>query len=338
VTQPPQPNFAHLLSLSGPYGTYEHADHAIPRVEHGYCTDDVARVLLVASRESDPSPELCRLARSSLEFLRGAQSSDGRFTNRRGASGSWRGAATSDDCWGRAVWSLGTAIARSCDSDLVNAATQLFKRSVKVVSPSLRSMAFAAFGATEVLSVDPSNEDARAMVLSASTLLDRPEPISGWHWCEHQLAYANAALPEAMVVAGSIVGNDRLVETGLRQLKWLLDMASSEGHLSVTPASGRRPDTAAEKFDQQPIEVAAISEACLRAHALTGDDAWIEGHELAVRWFLGANDIGAPMYDPVTGGGYDGLTATGPNLNQGAESTIALLTTLQQARHFELAC
>ena len=56
-----------------------------------------------------------------------------------------------------------------------------------------------------------------------------------------------------------------------------------------------------------------------------------------MRWFLGENDIGAPMYDPVTGGGYDGLTATGPNLNQGAESTIALLTTLQQARHFELA-
>jgi hypothetical protein len=337
VTQPPQPDFAHLLSLSGPYGTFEHADHANARAEHGYCTDDVARVLLVASRESEPSRELCQLARSSLEFLRGAQCPDGLFTNRRGTSGAWLGTATSEDCWGRAVWSLGTAIARSGDIDLVNAATELFNRSVQVVSPSLRSMAFAAFGAAEVLSVDPANEGAHAMVLSASTLLDRPEPVGGWHWCEHQLAYANAALPEAMMVTGSIVGNERLVETGLRQLKWLLDMASSEGHLSVTPACGRRPNVAAEKFDQQPIEVAAMSEACLRAHALTGDDAWIEGHELAVRWFLGENDIGAPMYDPVTGGGYDGLTATGPNLNQGAESTIALLTTLQQARHFELA-
>lgn len=337
MTQPPQPDFTHLLSLSGPYGTFEHADHANARAEHGYCTDDVARVLLVASRENDRSRELSQLAWSSLEFLRGAQSPDGLFTNRRATSGVWLGTATNDDCWGRAVWSLGTASARSDDIDLVNEATRLFNRSVGVISPSLRSMAFATFGAAEVLSVDPTNEGARAMMLNSSRLFDRPEPIVGWRWCEDQLTYANAALPEAMMVTGSFVGNDRLLESGLGQLKWLLDMASSEGHLSVTPAQGRRPNAAAERFDQQPIEVAAMSEACLRAHALTGDDRWIEGHELAVRWFLGENDIGAPMYCADTGGGYDGLTASGPNLNQGAESTIALLTTLQQARHFELA-
>ena len=38
------------------------------------------------------------------------------------------------------------------------------------------------------------------------------------------------------------------------------------------------------------------------------------------------------MYDPGTGGGYDGLTATGRNTNQGAESTLALISTLQQSR------
>ena len=32
-------------------GTFEHAVFAEPRPEHGYCTDDMARVLVVASRE-----------------------------------------------------------------------------------------------------------------------------------------------------------------------------------------------------------------------------------------------------------------------------------------------
>ena len=32
------------------------------------------------------------------------------------------------------------------------------------------------------------------------------------------------------------------------------------------------------------------------------------------------------MWDPATGGGYDGLHADGPNLNQGAESTLALIS------------
>ena len=54
----------------------------------------------------------------------------------------------------------------------------------------------------------------------------------------------------------------------------------------------------------------------------------------AVDWFLGDNDVGVPMWDPATGGGYDGLTPHGPNLNQGAESTLALISTLQHARRW----
>ncbi len=53
---------------------------------------------------------------------------------------------------------------------------------------------------------------------------------------------------------------------------------------------------------------------------------------IAAAWFDGDNDTGARMWDPATGGGYDGLEATGVNLNQGAESTIALISTRQQAR------
>jgi len=52
----------------------------------------------------------------------------------------------------------------------------------------------------------------------------------------------------------------------------------------------------------------------------------------SIGWFLGDNDIGTPMWNPATGGGYDGLTPHGPNVNQGAESTLALIATLQHAQ------
>ncbi len=38
------------------------------------------------------------------------------------------------------------------------------------------------------------------------------------------------------------------------------------------------------------------------------------------------------MTDPMHGGGFDGLHATGVNQNQGAESTLAALATQQRAR------
>ena len=38
------------------------------------------------------------------------------------------------------------------------------------------------------------------------------------------------------------------------------------------------------------------------------------------------------MWDPSTGGAFDGLQSDGANLNQGTESTLALLSTMQHAR------
>jgi hypothetical protein len=66
---------------------------------------------------------------------------------------------------------------------------------------------------------------------------------------------------------------------------------------------------------------------------LTGETYWKSVQTLATQWFMGNNDVGVVMFDPATGGGYDGLTARGPNLNQGAESTLCLLSTLQLAHH-----
>ena len=40
------------------------------------------------------------------------------------------------------------------------------------------------------------------------------------------------------------------------------------------------------------------------------------------------------MFDDVSGGGYDGLEPHGVNLNQGAESTLAFVSTMQRAHSF----
>jgi hypothetical protein len=75
-----------------------------------------------------------------------------------------------------------------------------------------------------------------------------------------------------------------------------------------------------------------MADACSRAWILTGDRRWKDRVERAARWFVGANDAGMALYDPQTGGCGDGLGPDYTNLNQGAESTLAALTVLQQAR------
>ena len=117
-------------------------------------------------------------------------------------------------------------------------------------------------------------------------------------------------------------------------LAWLLDLETLRGHLSVTGVQGRGPSDHGPQFDQQPIEVAAMADACWRAYSLTGDEVWARGVALAAAWFAGENDIGLRMYDAVSGGGFDGLQPDSVNLNQGAESTLALISTMQRASAF----
>ena len=73
----PAPVFDHLLRLTDRRGTLEHARFAEPLPEHGYCTDDVARVLVVTTREPSPERTLNGLAGIALRFLNDAQALTG---------------------------------------------------------------------------------------------------------------------------------------------------------------------------------------------------------------------------------------------------------------------
>ena len=110
------------------------------------------------------------------------------------------------------------------------------------------------------------------------------------------------------------------------------------GHLSVVPVGGWGQGERRPGFDQQPIEVAALADACVRAAAVTGDSSWLNGVGMCVAWFLGDNDAKVPLLDEQTGGGYDGLGPTGRNRNQGAESTLAMISVLPAGLPRQHAC
>ena len=105
------PGYGHLWALTDRYGTYEHAEGTVARREHGYCTDDVARLLVVVARERRPTAMTRQLERGALRFVADAQDVTGASRNRRSANGRWHGRSTVEDCWGRSLWGFGTATA-----------------------------------------------------------------------------------------------------------------------------------------------------------------------------------------------------------------------------------
>jgi hypothetical protein len=324
--------FDHLDRLSDSRGLFEHALLSEPRPEHGYCVDDVARGLVVVCRETNRTPRLQKLASRYLNFVVAAVDGDGNCHNRMDVEGEWRDEAGVGDWWGRALWGLGVAAAHGSTEGIRARALLTFRRAARQRSDHPRAMACAALGAAEVLGAYPSEPAARALLSDAIACIPPNAANRMWPWPEPRLHYGNGTFAEALIVAGVALHQTATLDRGLTLLSFLLALETREGHLSVTPVGGRGPDDVGPRFDQQPIEVAAIADACASAYRATLDPRWLCGVRLAWNWFLGSNDSSTKMFDAETGGGYDGLEVDGPNLNQGAESTLAMLSTAQHAR------
>jgi len=331
----------HLETLSDEVGLMEHARLATPRRECGYTTDDNGRLLAVLARTDlrglgaqgveESGLHLCRLGLSYLQ--RASLPREHGFRNRLSYERRWLDNRGSDDSYGRALWGLGTLAARSFDAGLKEAAHKLFWSNYRLESPHSRSIVYALLGAVEMAELDKS-VDLENQIRKWADQLRGPSPVPSqgrWMWPEPRLTYDNARYPEALMAAGVVLSDQRLIKDGLELLVWLVDIESTpEGHFSWTPVGGRSLANLVPGFDQQPLESWAMIDAASVAALLDGPH-WLGVGERARSWFLGRNDTGQLMVDLETGAGFDGLTETGPNRNRGAESTLAAVAAMSRA-------
>ncbi len=329
----------HLRTLTDDTGILQHARGEVPNLEHGYCTDDVARALVVVLRAADHLPattECFALARRYLAFLHHAFNEKlGRFRNFMSYDRRWLEEAGSEDSHGRAVWALGETIARAERRGFDTLAMQLFHAALPVVTSftSPRAWAHVLIGLHAYLrrfSGDTEVKRIRAELSGKLLAMHDATATDDWPWPEQALAWGNAHLPHAMILCGQWMFDARLAQVGLRSLEWLMQQQTApQGHFA--PIGNQKwYERGGEKsrFDQQPIEAQATIEACLEAHLMTRDRVWLDRALTVFNWFLGDNDLGVPLYDAQTGGCYDGLQPEGVNENQGAESTVAWLLSL----------
>lgn len=320
----------HLHALAGPLGIFEHAEFASPRIEHGHCTDDNARLFIALDRgrrmAGVPQDTIRDLSALAFRFLTDSIDVDGAVRNRCDASGRWTDEAQISDSWGRAAHALG--VASAADAAASDATVALIERCLRHRTHHLRAMSHAALGAAALLEVRPQHQGALDFLADTADLVWSASADASWPWPEARLSYANAVIPEAVIAAAVALNRrDELVDA-LAMLRWLVERETNGNRLSPTPAYGRGPSDSGPGFDQQPIEVAVLASAAQRASRYHGDPLWQRVINDAARWFLGHNDVGVAMIDPATGGGFDGLHRDGVNLNQGAESTIMMVETL----------
>jgi len=356
LDQLPELNVNHLHRLTDDTGMLQHSIFTIPNRKEGYTTDDNARALVFAVLLDQveavglrrPQAVTADSSARYLAFLEYAfNPATARFRNFLGYNRRWIEANgtthASEDCHGRALWALGTVLGRCEDSGLRGAAGRLFEYSLPaaVGFSSPRAWAYTLLGIQEYLDSYPGDRDAqRVRSALAQRLLRMYESVRAhdWNWFEDVLAYANARLPQAILLVGSACSDDRMISAGLESLDWLVTQQRCEtnGHFVPIGSQGfYRKGGEKARFDQQPIEAAGAVSACLEAYRITGDNRWRSEACSAFNWFLGGNDLQVPLYDSVTGGCRDGLHPDRANQNQGAESTLSFLMALLEIRSLQ---
>ena len=337
----PEIKLKHLQTLTDDTGIVQHAIYTTPNRFHGYTTDDNARALLVMALNwhlfSDE--QILPLFQTYLSFLHYAFNPEtGRFRNFMSYDRQWLESIGSEDSHGRSLWALGHVIEYAPDSGILKLSTQLFEQALPAVETmkSYRAHATTILGCFAYLQRFSGASEIRRHLETSAEFLQyglESHATEKWFWWEERLTYDNAKLPHALILAGHLLGEPKMLDLGLQALKWLLDFQTNPetGYLSLVGNDGwASKDGFRAHFDQQPLDASALVEACYDAFLITDDDKWHEEMYKCFNWFLGDNDIRESLYDFTTAGCRDGLGKTGVNENQGAESTLSWLIALHK--------
>ncbi|MEI7577918.1 MAG: glycosyltransferase family 4 protein [Armatimonadota bacterium] len=328
-------NLSHLERLTDDTGILQHATFSVPNRHEGYCVDDNARALLL-TLELPESPRTNELQARYLAFLAHSLNPlNSKFRNFMGYDRTWLEAQGSEDSQGRALWSVGAVAGRSKNRAHSKLASKLFETAAPslLAATSPRTWAYSILGAAAYLERYPDSLPAMELLVAGANRLERGfliESSPDWKWLEDRLAYANARIPQSLMVAGTTLNRPVLVALGVNSMKWLLEsQINAGGFFSPVGAAGASPEELGTvQFDQQPIEASSTLSACLTAYDLTHQSRFLAAAELCAAWFQGTNALGLNVGDPFTGACYDGIEATGLNENQGAESTLAYLASI----------
>jgi hypothetical protein len=245
------------------------------------------------------------------------------------------------DSNGRAIWALGylvsisNLISKESQSIATDAAVTMKKALLNVNKMhSTRAMAFVIKGLYYSNTFKKSDNHTEIIKHLTNRLVQmyRHEADGSWLWFESYLTYANSILPEALLCAWLDTGDVVYKDIAKSSFDFLLSKIFRDGRIKVISNKGwlhKAQNGISNKAEiiggEQPIDVAYTILALSKFYKVFKEDAYKHKMELAFNWFLGANHLHQIIYNPCTGGCYDGLEENYVNLNQGAESTVSYL-------------
>lgn len=335
----PEMNLKQIKNLTTSFGIIQFSVINRPDITSGYTLDDNARALVAMGEyfTLTGDKEVLKFIAIYLNFISHCLQPEGYFLNYVDANKKFtkQNSENLADSNGRAIWALGYLI--SIGDLLPNELVEKAKKSMqfalvnvhKINSP--RAMAFIIKGIYYASQKNNSIESILTLRFLANKLVQmyKHEKDDNWHWFESYLTYGNSSLSEALLCAYLTDDNPLYKEIAKESFDFLLSKTYEKNTIKVISNKGWMHNNGAIHHEtrggEQPIDVAYTIMALSKFYDVFGESNYLDKIQIAFDWFLGKNHLQQIVYNPSTGGCYDGLEEDYINLNQGAESTVSYL-------------
>ena len=342
----PAINLSHVKKMSTPIGMVQFAKINQPDLGSGSTLDDTARAMIAMCMHYKiyDDPSVLKLIYTYLEFILFCQHPDGAFLNYVDQDKKFteqNHQTNLSDANGRAIWALGYLISlvNTLPQNYIDLAESILLKTYPIIADmhSPRAMAFAIKGLYYANLTTKNSIRTKLIKRLAERLLNMylHEHSHDWEWFESYLTYANAVLPEAMLCAYLDTNNLVYREVASSSFTFLTKQLFTGNQIKViSNKTWLIKGEKAAHFGEQPIDVCYTILALQKFYELNHEQKYANKLQHAFNWFMGNNHLKQIIYNPCTGGCYDGIEETQINLNQGAESTLSyLLSRLTLANH-----
>ncbi len=333
----PKLSLDHIRKMTTSKGMIQFASVGTPDLSSGYTLDDNSRALIALTKHYEVTGDVedLNLITIYLDFILYCQHHSGKFLNYVDIKGNFMSKNNSEnleDANGRAIWALGELISHDdlLNENLIKKAKFAIEKALKNITKfqSPRAMAFAIKG-LYCYNLHTENARVRRLItLLADNLVSKYRGVSekNWYWYEDYLTYANSVLPEAMLYAAMSTGSELYKNIAKTSFDFLLSVTFQNNQIKVVSNRGwHLKGKMVNHYGEQPIDVAYTVLALNLFYKVFNEQDYLDKMNIAFEWFLGKNHLHQIVYNPKTGGCYDGLEETHVNLNQGAESTVSYL-------------
>jgi glycosyltransferase involved in cell wall biosynthesis len=335
----PTINLNHFKNLTTDFAMIQFSIINQPDINSGYTLDDNARALVAICQHYELKKDKDDLdyIYKYFNFIKYCLQPESYFLNYVDVHKKFtkQNSENLADSNGRAIWALGYLISISdiLPVELIENAKKTIQLALvnvcKIHSP--RAMAFIIKGIYYSNLKNPSEDNILILKHLVDKLVQmyKHENDENWHWYESYLTYGNSILPEAMLCAYLATDNEKYKTIAKTSFDFLLSKIFINEVIKVVSNKGwlqNNNDSVNEQIGgEQPIDVSYTIIALSKFYDVFQEDVYLQNMEIGFNWFLGKNHLHQIVYNPCTGGCYDGLEDTYINLNQGAESTVSYL-------------